>query len=329
MPEPVRVGWWLSSEEHAPRAIVEHAACAERAGVVTAMISDHLQPWVRRQGHAGHVWTLVGAIAQATDGMEIGVGATAMIHRNHPINVAQSAATAALLLEERFFLGVGSGERLNEQAFARRWPRSGERRDRLAEAIEVIRALWRGDVVNHDGPHWHVENLALCDVPARPPPIRVAAGGRLSAQVAGRVGDGLIAVDPDARIVDYFRGAGGRGPCLAQLHVSLASTADEALEAAWTWWPTGVVPARMLSELAQPQDFEAIAEQTERDRIHDTVVTATDATPIVKAIDRYVGAGFDTVYLHQIGPDQRRLADLIAAELIPHYRSDLGDTPGT
>ena len=129
----LRLGWWLSSEEHDPRRLVATAQLAEQAGFTTAMISDHLHPWVVAQGHSSHVWTTIGAIAHATDGIEIGTGVTAMVHRSHPVAVAQAAATAAILLEGRFFLGVGTGERLNEQAFGERWPSTGERRQWLAD----------------------------------------------------------------------------------------------------------------------------------------------------------------------------------------------------
>ncbi len=283
------------------------------------MISDHLQPWVPGQGHAGHVWTMLGAIAQATERLEVGTGVTAMVHRAHPINVAHAAATAAVLFADRFFLGVGSGERLNETPFVARWPRAGERRDRMGEAIEVIRTLWRGGNVNHDGEHWRV-NLRLWESPATPPPIHVAASGARSARLAGEVGDGLIAVTPDARLVDAYRGAGGDGPCIAQIHVSLADTHDAALDQAWEWWPNGAVAGPVLGELARPQDFEALVSSTERDAIAGTVLCATDVEPVVAAVDRYVGTGFDTVYLHQVGADQRRLADLATSELLPHYR---------
>ena len=301
---PLRLGWWLSSEEHDPRRLVEQARQAEAVGFTTAMISDHLQPWVPQQGHAGHTWTTIGAIAQVTDRLEVGTGVVAMVHRSHPVNVAHAAATAAVLLEGRFFLGVGTGERLNEQPFAQRWPRAGERRRCLSDAVEVIRALWNGDDVNHDGDYWHVENLRLWDRPAAPPPIYVAAGGSASARLAGRLGDGMIAVTPDASTVATYRGAGGQGPCLAQLHVSLAATRDAALDNAWAWWPNGAVAAPVLTELARPEHFDAVSRTATDDTMTSTVVCAMDAEPIIGAIDRYVGAGFDTVYLHQIGPDQ-------------------------
>src|SRR5690349_20064423 len=127
----VRLGWWLSSEEHDPRDLVRQSQAAESVGITTAMISDHLRPWIRHTGHAPFVWTTLGAIAHATDEIEVGTGVTAMVHRVTPIAVAHAAATTAVLFEGRFFLGLGTGERLNEQAFGRRWPRPGERRARL------------------------------------------------------------------------------------------------------------------------------------------------------------------------------------------------------
>jgi G6PDH family F420-dependent oxidoreductase len=323
---PVRLGWWLSSEEHDPRALVERAAAAEGAGFATAMISDHLQPWVRHQGHAAHVWTVIGAIAHATEALEVGTGVTAMVHRMHPATVAHAAATASIMLDGRFFLGVGTGERLNEQPFGERWPRAGERRDRMAEAIEVLRALWSGKNVNHREEHWNVENLRLQTRPASPPPIYVAAGGKRSAALAGEVADGLIGVTPDAKTIDIFRGSGGTGkPCVGQLTLSLADTVDAAVENALEWWPNALVPPAILTELARPSDFEAVAgamtsSPSAGDAMRDAVVCADGADAIVAAIERYVGAGYDTVYLHQIGPDQDRLLALARSELLPHFR---------
>jgi G6PDH family F420-dependent oxidoreductase len=317
----IRLGWWLSSEEHDPRDLVSHAQLAESVGFDTAMISDHLQPWVRHQGNSAFVWPVIGAIATATDRLQIGTGVTAMVHRNHPITVAQAAATAAVMSEDRFFLGVGIGERLNEQTFGERWPRSGERRPQLEEAVEVIRLLFSGALVNHHGEFWSVENLRLTTRPASPPSIYMAAGGKLSAASAGKVGDGMIGVTADAHMVNTFHGSGGTGkPCLAQLHVSIAASMDEALDNAWEWWPQGVVPPNVFGELAKPEEFESLATAVGREGITDVVVCATDGARIIDAIDKFVGAGFDTVYVHQVGRDQQRLADLASAELIDQYR---------
>src|SRR5688572_18627668 len=304
----VRLGWWMSSEEHDPRDLVEQARTAEAIGFSTAMVSDHLQPWVRHTANSPFVWTTLGAIAQATETIEVGTGVTAMVHRMSPIVVAHAAATAGVMFEGRFFVGVGTGERLNEQPFGERWSRTGERREQLRESIDIIRQLWSGATVNHRGKFWNVENLELATRPAIPPPIYVAASGPRSAALAGEIGDGLIAATIDAKLVDVFRGSGGHGKAhLGQLHISLATTVDEALERAWEWWPVGAVPSGVLGELARPRDFEAVAHSAAREAIRDTVICAADTEPIVEAIDRYVAAGYDTIYLHQVGPDHRRL----------------------
>jgi len=316
----VRLGWWLSSEERDPRQLVADAVTAESIGCTTAMISDHLQPWVRRQGQASYVWSVLGAIAHATSSLQIGTGVVSVVHRNHPITVAQAAATAAVMSEDRFFLGLGSGERLNEQAFGERWPSSRERADRLVEAVEVIRNLWSGKAVSHRGKSWNVEGLSLLTRPASPPSIYIAASGKRSATVAGQHGEGMIAVTADHQLVDVFRGSGGdQKACVAQLHVSLAGTVDDAVDQAWEWWPHGVVPPMLLGELARPQQFEAATEAIGRSAITDTVVCATDASDVVVAIDRFVGAGFGTVYLHQVGDNQNRLVAMARDELLPHY----------
>jgi coenzyme F420-dependent glucose-6-phosphate dehydrogenase len=317
---PLRLGYWLSSEEHDPRALVSHAVLAEASGFTTAMISDHLRPWVPRQHHAPHVWTTIGAVAQATDAIEIGTGVTAMVHRQHPLAVAQAGATAAVLSDDRFFLGVGTGERLNEQAFGQRWPRAGERREQMAEAIDIIRRLWHGEEVSHRGTWWNVENLALATLPAKPPKILVAASGKRSAALAGEIGDGMVAVTADGRLAEVFRRhAPDRAHAVGQIHLSVAPDVDAAREQAWQWWPQSVVPPRVYGELARPQDFDALAEAIGPSTIGEQVVCAREAGPVIAAIDRFIGAGYDTVYLHQIGPDQARLTSMAASELLPHY----------
>jgi coenzyme F420-dependent glucose-6-phosphate dehydrogenase len=315
----IRLGWWLSSEEHDPRDLVQHAVGAEQIGVTTAMISDHLQPWSRAQGQASYVWTVIGAIAARTEQLEVGTGVTAMVGRASPITVAQAAATATVMLDGRFFLGVGTGERLNEQPFGGRWPRAAERRDALAESVDLVRRLFAGEMVDHRGDRFVVEHLRLMTRPASPPQILVAASGKRSARLAGEVGDGLIGVEPNGNLVEAFRGAGGAGRAVAQLHASLARTEDEARDQAFERWPNGVVPPAVLGELATPPEFEAIAEAIGPGPIGDTVVCASDAAPVIAAIDRFAGAGFDTVYVHQVGPDQARLRDVMARELLPHY----------
>lgn len=313
---PFRLGWWLSSEEHDPRELVRQCQAAEAAGVTTAMVSDHLQPWVPHQGHAPFVWSLLGAMLQATDRIEIGTGVTALGERSHPVNVAQAVATCAVLSEGRTFLGVGTGERLNEQPFGP-WRSAGARRERLEEAIEIVRDLWDGKRLGHRGAHWQIDHARVWTRPAAAPDLLVAAAGPRSAALAGHTADDMIGVTPDRRLVEVFRGNGGAGKrCLAQLHVCLAATLDEAREIAWEWWPNGVLPPPILTELADPSQFAATAEAVGPATIDQAVVCATDAQPIRRALARFAGAGYDTVYLHQVGPDQQRLLDLVAGELL-------------
>jgi coenzyme F420-dependent glucose-6-phosphate dehydrogenase len=318
-PDAMVLGWWLSSEEHGPRDLVARAEEAESSGFTTAMISDHLQPWVPAQAHAGHVWTTLGAIAHATERLEVGTGVTAMVHRSHPLTIAHAAATAAMLFEDRFFLGVGTGERLNEQPYGKRWPRPGARRRWLEDALGVLREVWAGGTVNISDGHWPVEGFRLFERPASPPAVYVAASGRRSAQLAAAHGDGLIAVATSPRLVESYRSGGGRGPVIGQLHVSLADTVEHAIDAAWRWWPNGALAPRLLTELARPRDFSTASDGLRRDTVHRGVLCAVDAETIVAEIDRRAGAGFDRVYLHQIGPDQQRLMELCRAELLPHY----------
>ena len=186
--------------------LVGDASRADSIGFDAVMISDHLQPWTPAQGHAAHVWTTIGAIARRPIASRSVWAWPRWFSRNHPIDVAHAAATAAVLLGGRFVLGVGAGERLNEQPYAQRWPRIGERRERLAEAIDVIRALWSGEPVNHDGTHWRVENLTLYERPPVPPRILVAAAGKRSPRLAGESADGMIGVSPDAHLVAVYRG---------------------------------------------------------------------------------------------------------------------------
>ncbi|MDQ3946768.1 MAG: TIGR03557 family F420-dependent LLM class oxidoreductase, partial [Actinomycetota bacterium] len=225
----LELGYWLSSEERSPAQLVADAAAAEAAGFRSAMISDHFHPWVRAQGQSPFVWAVLGGIAQATGRLRVGTGVAAPILRMHPVVTAHAAATAAVMLPGRFFLGLGTGERLNEHVTGGRWPGATERRAMLEEAVGIIRALFDGENVNHRGEHFQVENARLFTRPELPPPILLAAGGRRSAELAGRVADGMIAVTPDQRTVEAFEAAGGAGkPRLGQVHVCWAEDETEA-----------------------------------------------------------------------------------------------------
>src|SRR4051812_4738131 len=200
----LELGYWLSSEEHGPCALVDHAARAEDAGFRSAMISDHFHPWVRAQGESPFVWGVLGGIARATSALRIGTGVTAPILRMHPAVIAHAAATAAAMLEGRFFLGLGTGERLSEHVIGARWPGATERRAMLEEAVGIIRRLFDGANVNHIGDYFRVENAQLFTRPITPPPIMLAVSGRASGKLAGRIADGMIAAAIDPRAIEAF-----------------------------------------------------------------------------------------------------------------------------
>jgi G6PDH family F420-dependent oxidoreductase len=303
--DPIEVGYWLSSEEHGPRALVGHARLAEDHGFEHAMISDHLHPWIPAQGHAPFVWGVLGAIAEATEQLHLATGVTAPVKRMHPVVVAHAAATAAVLLEGRFALGLGSGEALNEHVVGGDWPRPAVRRQVLREAIEVIRRLFTGDEVSYAGEHVTVEHAQLFSRPAVPPEIWVAASGRRSAQLAGEVADGLLGLAPDASLVSAFETAGGEGkPRLAQLHVCWADDEAEAVGTARRWWPNSAMPGSLLPELPRPAQFEDLAELVDETAVAKAVICGPDPEEMARAVQRFAAAGFTRVYVHQVGPDQ-------------------------
>ena len=192
-------GYTLSSEEHGPRDLVRQARRAEEVGFDFLSISDHFHPWVSAQGHSPFVWSVLGAIAQATDRVPVGVGVTCPIQRMHPAVLAQAAATTSLLFEGRFFFGVGTGEALNEHVLGHRWPPAETRRLMLAEAVHVIRQLWTGETIDHHGDFYEVENARLFDPPDQDPPLIVSGFGPNAVELAAPHRRRLLGAQPLTR----------------------------------------------------------------------------------------------------------------------------------
>jgi coenzyme F420-dependent glucose-6-phosphate dehydrogenase len=312
------IGYTLSSEEHGARELVAQAARAEEAGFSFAVISDHFHPWVDRQGNSPFVWAVLGAVSQATERLELATGVTCPTIRIHPAIVAHAAATAATLLPGRFSLGVGSGENLNEHVLGDRWPPVAERQERLAEAIEVIRLLWEGGLRSHRGRYYTVENARLYSLPEQPPPILVAVAGRKSAQLAAEAGDGLFGTSPVAETIEQFRAEGGDGkPAYGQLHVCWAESEAEARRTAHERWPNSAMSGNHFLELPLPSHFEEEAELVREEDVAESVVCGPDPQAHLEAIGEYAEAGYDHVYVHQIGPDQEGFFDFYAREVLP------------
>ena len=319
----VEFGMTLSSEEHAPEDLVALAVEAERNGFDFVSISDHYHPWIDAQGHAGFVWTVLGAIAQATDTIEVAVGVTCPTTRIHPAILAQATATTARLLAGRFVWGVGSGEALNEQVLGDPWPPADVRIDMLEEAIDVVRKLWQGDTVTHRGRHYTVEDARIYDPPPGEVPIVVSAFGPLAAEMAARAGDGLWVTGADPEPIRVFAEAGGAGPVYSQLGVCWAATVDEAVDTAHRVWPNTRVPGQLNQDLRTPAHFAQAVETVTPEMVAEDVLCGPDPGPVIEAIDEAVAAGIDHIYLHQIGPDQTGFLTFWNEDLAPevdHHR---------
>ena len=238
--------------------------------------------------------------------------------RIHPAIVAQAAATTAALLPDRFVLGLGSGENLNEHIVGLGWPPPEERLDMLEEAIELIRRLWTGEVVTEWTPHFTVDRARIFTLPETSPPIAVAASTTMAAELAGRAGDALVATSPDAEIVDAFREDGGEGrPVYGQLTLCYGPEEEKAKQEALEWWPNTSVPGETGIELAEPQHFEEVAQLISADMVSEKVVCGPETEPILEKIGSFVDAGFDHVFLHQVGPRQEEFLTFAKEELLP------------
>jgi coenzyme F420-dependent glucose-6-phosphate dehydrogenase len=311
------IGYALSSEEHAPAGLVRYAVLAEERGFSYALVSDHFHPWTDRQGQSAFVWAVIGAIAEATESLRLGTGVTCPTMRTHPAIIAQASATAAALMPGRFFLGVGTGENLNEHILGDRWPEGAVRVEMLAEAIDVIRLLWQGGYQSHHGRYYTVEEARLYTLPDEPPDLMVAAGKPEAAKLAGEKGDGFIGTSPEADLLSEFDAAGGSGkPRIGQVTVCWAEDEKAARKTALEWWPNAAVPGDLNQELALPRHFEQASEAVTEDDIAEKVVCGPDADAHLAAIDEFAEAGYDHVYIHQVGPDQEGFLDFYAREIL-------------
>jgi G6PDH family F420-dependent oxidoreductase len=311
-------GVFLSSEECGPRALVDQAVAAETAGFDRAWISDHFHPWIDEQGHSPFVWSVIGAIAEATD-LRITTGVTCPTIRTHPAIIAHAAATSACLLEGRFQLGVGSGENLNEHVHGDPWPDADIRQDMLEEAIEVMRLLWQGGVQKHDGPHYQLRNARLYDLPDEPVPVIVSAFGPKAAELAGRIGDGLASTSPDEEAVKIFTDkAGTDKPRQAGVKVCWGPDEDAARKEVLRLWPNTGLPGELAQELPSPAHFEQAVELVTEEHV-GKVPCGPDPEPFVETIQAYADAGFTELFFHQVGGDLEGFSRFFRAKVEPAF----------
>ena len=314
-------GYTLSSEEHGPQDLVANARRAEEVGFDFVSISDHFHPWVTAQGHSPFVWSVIGGIGATTDRIGIGTGVTCPIMRIHPAIIAQASATASLLTSGRFFLGVGSGEALNEHILGDRWPRPAVRLQMLEEAVAVIRALWSGDTVDVDGDFYEVENARLFDPPEEQPAIVVSGFGDAAIELAGRIGDGIWGHAGESEAVAAFEAAGGRGPRYAQLNVCWAADEESARRTVHEIWPNSGIPGQLSQDLPTWTHFEQAATLVTREQASASVSCGPDPAPLLAAVKESVAAGYDHIYFHQIGPDQEGFFSFWENEILPALRA--------
>jgi G6PDH family F420-dependent oxidoreductase len=317
-----KIGYTLMTEQSGPRELVRDALRAEQAGFDFEVMSDHYFPWLDSQGHAPNAWATLGAVAHATERVDLMTYVTCPTMRYHPTVVAQQAATVGLLSDGRFTLGLGAGENLNEHVIGRGWPPANVRHEMFDEAVQIIKALFAGEYVNFDGRHYRVDSAKLWDVPAEPPRIGIAVSGAQSVALAGRHADALIAVEPDAELGRQFDDVGGSGkPRIGQVPISWDPNRDAAIDRAhdqFRWFAGGW---KVNAELPGPAGFAAATQYVSRDDVAASIPCGPDLDAHVAAVEEFVRAGFTDVAVVQIGGDtQPEFLDWAEHELVPALR---------
>jgi len=310
------IGYALSSEEHGPRDLVEYARRGEAAGFRSVFISDHYHPWLESQGESPFVWSVIGAIAATTE-LRIVTGVTCPTIRIHPAILAQAAATSSLLAGGRFAMGVGSGEALNEHILGDRWPPADVRLEMLEEAVEVMRTLWEGKEVTYRGRYYTVENARVYSCPPEPPPVLVSGFGAKSTALAARIGEGFISTAPDSGPVTKYRQLGGQGPAVAGMKVCWAEDEASAVKLAHDRWRSTGVPGELSQELPVPAHFEQASQHVTPEMVAAKISCGPDPERHAASIQRYLDAGYDEVYVTQIGEDQAGFLEAFTEQIRP------------
>jgi G6PDH family F420-dependent oxidoreductase len=312
-----RYGYFLSSEEYPPHELVRQARLAEQAGFDGLWISDHFHPWLDEQGESSLVWSVIGAISQVTS-LPITTAVTCPMVRLHPAIIAQAAATSALLTGGRFTLGVGTGEALNEHILGDKWPPAEQRLEMLEEAVHVIRELLTGKLISHDGEYYTVDTARLYSVPDSPPAIYVSGFGEKAVELAARIGDGYMCAQPNADFVKLYRESGGTGPAQAGLKVCWGADEAKARETMHRLWPTDSIPGEAMQLLPLPRHFGELVPLVSPDMI--SAPCGPDPAAHVSGAQAFADAGFDEVYIGQVGGAPEEFFTFYAEEVLPRLR---------
>jgi G6PDH family F420-dependent oxidoreductase len=312
----MQIGYFLSTEEYGPAELLEQARAAEQAGFEGLWISDHFHPWNDEQGNSAFVWSMIGAISQVCS-LPVTTAVTCPTVRIHPAIIAQAAGTVAELTAGRFILGVGSGEALNEHILGGTWPTVDRRLDMLEEAVALIRELWTGAVVSWEGKHYRVDHARIYNLSETPPEIYVSAFGDKALEVAARIGDGFMNTAPDADAVGSFKQRSGGKPAHAGAKVAFAPTEDEGWEHAHRLWPNAGLPGELSQVLPTPEHFEQASSLVTMESTRGSVVAGSDPASHLEQIRSYQDAGYDALYVANMGPHAREMIDFYAERVLP------------
>jgi G6PDH family F420-dependent oxidoreductase len=311
------------TEQSGPRELVVHAAAAERSGFDFEVMSDHYFPWLDEMGHSPYAWSVLGAVTQVTEKVELMTYVTCPLMRYHPAVVAQKAATVDLLSDGRFTLGLGAGENLNEHVIGQGWPPVNVRHEMLEEALTIINALFDGGYVDFAGDHYRVDSAKVWDLPQNPVPIGVAVSGKQSVETFARLADHLIAVEPKVELVQQWDQAHGASTSrkIGQLPVCWGPDRDAAVQRAhelFRWFGGGW---KVNAELPGPAGFAGASQFVRKDDVADSIPCGPDLDAIVKAVREFEDAGFTDVALVQIGDEsQHDFLQMAERELLPALR---------
>ena len=315
-----KFGYFLSCEEFGPNDLIEQAKMAEAAGFEALWISDHFHPWNDEQGNSPFVWSVIGGLSQATS-LPVTTSVTCPTVRIHPAIIAQAAATSKVMLNGRFSLGIGTGEALNEHIFGDAWPSTDVRLEMLEEAVEVMRLLWEGGTKDYEGRHYTVENARLYTLPEEPPEVLISAFGPKAIELAARIGDGYCGVEPDPETVEMYRSSGGDSkPAHAGTKVCWSEDEAAARKTALRLWPNEALPGELAQVLPTPRHFEQATQLITEEMMDQSFTCGPDPEKHLRQLRSYADAGYDEVYVQQIGPEQEGFFRFYEDEILPKLR---------
>ncbi len=318
----LKIGYKLATEAFDPKEVIRQAVAAEAAGFDFVEMSDHFHPWLESQGHSGFTWAMLSNIAARTERIGLVTGVTCPSYRYHPAVIAQAAATLAIISDDRFTLGVGSGERLNEHVIGEpAFKGVHQRHERLVEALEIIRLLWQGGYHSYEGKHLQLEDARVFDLPDQLPLIAVAGSGPASAKLAADLGDGLFGTEPDGDLVAGWHREGGSGPVYGEVPLAWAPTEAAAVDAVLEKSRWALTGWKVMAELPNPVNFDAASAFVTRDDVVGQFACGPDVERHVANAQQFVDAGYDHLVMQNAGPDPDGFLRFFTTELAPRVRA--------